>query len=59
MAREDTKLKTKQGVCPTHGTVEGTKEVPAFSPPGLFFLVKSVGNPLKPYECPRCGARVA
>src|SRR5262245_15891139 len=59
MTRGDTQVKTRQGDCPTHGTVEGTKEVPAFSPPGLFYIVKSLGNPLKPFRCPQCGARVS
>jgi hypothetical protein len=59
MANGDTKQKTKQGVCPTHGAVEGTKEIPAFSPPGLFYVAKAARNPFKPYRCPQCGERVA
>jgi rRNA maturation protein Nop10 len=54
-----TKQITKQGTCPTHGSVLAVKEVPAFSPPGLFFLVSSLLNPMRPYKCPQCGQRVS
>ena len=56
--RGETKEKTKQGVCPTHGAVQGVKEVPVFTPPGLFYVLKSLASPFQPYRCPQCGARV-
>jgi hypothetical protein len=58
MADQATKEKTRAGTCPTHGSVQATKEVPAFTAPGLFYLIRSLGNPFRPYKCPQCGARV-
>lgn len=54
-----TKEKTKAGNCPTHGAVEGTKEVPKFTMPGLFWGVRMLGTPFKPYRCPQCGSKVS
>jgi len=51
--------KTKAGTCPTHGTVQATKQAPVFTPPGLFYVFKAVGSGLQPYRCPQCGARVS
>jgi hypothetical protein len=55
---QPTKQLTKTGTCPTHGSVEGVKEVPAFKAPGLFWAIASLGNPFKPYRCPQCGQPV-
>lgn len=55
----DTKQVTKAGTCPTHGSVEGVKEVPVFKAPGLFWAMKSLGRPFKRYRCPQCGATVS
>jgi hypothetical protein len=55
----ETKQKTKQATCPTHGSVQATKDVPVFSPPGVFWAMKSLGSPLKPYRCPQCGERLS
>jgi hypothetical protein len=54
-----TKQKTKTATCETHGSVEATKDVPAFTPPGLFYVTRSLVSPFRPYRCPECGARVA
>ena len=56
---QPTKQITKTGNCPTHGTVEAVKEVPAFKAPGLFYLLSSLANPFRPYKCPQCGQRVS
>jgi hypothetical protein len=53
-----TQTKTKAGQCPTHGSVQATKEVPAFKPPGLFWAVQRVGSAFQGYRCPQCGAKV-
>jgi len=59
MAAGSTTQKTKMGNCATHGSVQAVKEVPAFSPPGVFYAIKSLANPFRPYRCPQCGARVS
>lgn len=55
----ETKQQTKQGTCPTHGSVQAVREVPKYKAPGLFWAFKSLGNPFKPYRCPQCGAKVS
>ena len=50
---------TKAGTCPTHGSVQGVKEVPAFKAPGLFWAIMSLANPFKGYRCPQCGQKVS
>ena len=56
---EKSKQVTKAGTCPTHGSVQAVKEVPVYTPPGLFYVVRSVGTPFKPYRCPQCGAKTS
>ena len=56
---EPTKQMTKAGTCPTHGSVQGVKEVPAFKAPGLFWAMKSLASPFKGYRCPQCGQKVS
>ena len=58
MAHGKTKELTKPGVCPTHGSVQARKEVPVFTPPGLFWIFQYAGNLFRPYRCPQCGAKV-
>ena len=59
MAETRTKVLTRPGRCPTHGDVQATKEVPVFTPPGLFWLFKYLGGMSQPYTCPQCGSKVA
>jgi hypothetical protein len=58
-SRGATKVKTKAGTCPTHGSVQATKEVPVFTPPGLFYVFKVMGSAFEPYRCPQCGSKVS
>ena len=49
---------TRTGVCPTHGTVEATREMPKA---GFPFIINAVRRALagkRPYHCPTCGAVV-
>lgn len=50
---------TRSGRCPTHETVQATKEMPVFTPPGLFWLFKYLGSMSQPYRCPQCGSKVS
>jgi hypothetical protein len=54
-----TETQTTTAVCPTHGTVEATREIPK---PGFPFVVNAVRRSLasrRPYRCPTCGAAVS
>ena len=50
---------TLSGTCPTHGSVEATRQVPQA---GFPFLINAVRRQIaarrRPYLCPTCGARV-
>jgi len=59
MAEARTTTKTKSGSCPTHGTVQAVKEVPAFAAPGLFWLFQYLAATRRPYLRPQCGQAVA
>jgi hypothetical protein len=50
---------TRPGRCPTHGEVSAVKEVPEFTPPGLFWAFKRIGAMAAPYRCPQCGAKAS
>lgn len=54
-----TETQTRTGVCPTHGSVAATREIPKA---GFPFVVNAVRRALasrRPYRCPTCGAAVA
>ena len=58
MAGMKTQTRTRSGQCPTHGSVEATKEVPVFTPPGLFWGFRYLASAFRPYRCPECGTKV-
>jgi hypothetical protein len=58
MAGERSGQRTIPGECPTHGKVEGTKDVPSFSWPAIVFLFQRGWSALQPYRCPECGRKV-
>jgi len=53
-----TETQTQTGTCPTHGTVEATRELPRPSFPFVFYAARRVIAARRPYRCPDCGARV-
>ena len=53
-----TETQTRTGTCPTHGTVEATREMPKPSFPFLFYAVRHLLAGNKPYRCPTCGTSV-
>jgi hypothetical protein len=55
MARE---TQTTTGTCPTHGTVEATREIPRMSFPFIVNLVRRSLAKRRPYHCPECGVEV-
>jgi predicted RNA-binding Zn-ribbon protein involved in translation (DUF1610 family) len=56
MAKE---TETCSGVCPTHGTVEATREIPRAGFPFIINAVRRSRTRKQPYRCPTCGAEVA
>ena len=53
-----TETQTRTGDCPTHGTVEGTRELPRTTFP---YIVNSVRRALakrRPFRCPECDSVV-
>lgn len=55
MAKE---VQTQTGQCPTHGTVEATREMPGMGFPIIYFAVVRALAKRKPFSCPECGAPV-
>jgi hypothetical protein len=50
---------TRIGDCPTHGEVEGTRELPRISFPPLINSIRRSIAKRRPFRCPTCGAPVA
>jgi endogenous inhibitor of DNA gyrase (YacG/DUF329 family) len=55
MAKE---TQTQTGRCPTHGTVEATREVPRPHFPFVVYGIRRVLANQRPYRCPTCGEPV-
>jgi hypothetical protein len=55
MAKE---VQTQTGQCPTHGTVEATREIPKIGFPYVYFSIMRSIAQRRPYRCPQCGAAV-
>jgi hypothetical protein len=53
-----TELETTTGHCPTHGTVEATRELPRVAFPPIITAVRRALAKRRPYRCPTCGAEV-
>jgi hypothetical protein len=51
-------VQTRSGSCPTHGAVEGTREIPGSGFPFVVNAVRRYMARKKPYRCPTCGAPV-
>jgi hypothetical protein len=51
-------VETAAGQCPTHGDVEGTREVPRLGFPPLIAIIRRAIARRRPYRCPECGAAV-
>jgi hypothetical protein len=55
---KNTETQTRTGHCPTHGTVEATREVPRIRFPFIVFAVGRALAKRRPFLCPTCGSRV-
>jgi hypothetical protein len=53
-----TETQTKTATCPTHGTVEATRELPRITFPPLINTVRRNLAKRRPYRCPECNAPV-
>ena len=53
-----TETQTRTGTCPTHGTVQATREMPKPSFPFLFYAMRRLMTGNRPYRCPTCGTPV-
>lgn len=53
-----TETQTRTAVCPTHGKVEATRELPKPSWPYLVYAVRRMLAARRPYRCPTCGEAV-
>jgi hypothetical protein len=51
-------VQTQSGQCPTHGTVEATRDMPRSGFPWIYNSVRRKMAGRKPFVCPECGADV-
>jgi hypothetical protein len=50
---------TNTGLCPTHGDVEATRQIPRVTfPPIITAVMRAIAVRRRPYLCPTCGAAV-
>lgn len=54
-----TETRVVSGRCPTHGIVDGTKEIPKVGFPFVVYGVRRVRATMSPARCPQCGAKLA
>jgi hypothetical protein len=54
-----TETQTTIGVCPTHGDVEATRDLPRITFPPIINAIRRALAKRRPYRCPACGAAVA
>ena len=50
---------TRSGTCPTHGTVEASRQMPKPFFPFVVYAVRKLLAGRQPYRCPECGSPVA
>ena len=53
-----TETQTRTGDCPTHGTVEGTRELPRLTFPYIVNYVRRAKAKRGPFRCPECDSAV-
>ena len=53
-----TEVQTRTGRCPTHGKVQGTRELPKVGFPPLFTVISRAIAQRRSFTCPECGAAV-
>jgi len=53
-----TESETRTGDCPTHGTVEATREIPRITFPPIVSAIRRAVAKRRPFLCPSCGSEV-
>jgi hypothetical protein len=53
-----TEVQTQAGRCPTHGTVQATREIPEKGFPFVVYTIRRALAQRRPYRCPQCGTAV-
>ncbi|MGA3155603.1 MAG: hypothetical protein ACLPN6_11400 [Streptosporangiaceae bacterium] len=53
-----TEVQTQTGRCATHGTVQGTREIPGWGFPFIVYAVLRYRARRRPFLCPECGTAV-
>jgi hypothetical protein len=53
-----TEVQTQTGQCATHGTVQGTREIPKMGFPFIVYAIVRSRAKRKPFLCPECGEAV-
>jgi hypothetical protein len=51
-----TEVERTAGECPTHGRVEGTREIPRMQFPYIYFWIRRRNARHQPFHCPTCDA---
>jgi hypothetical protein len=51
-------VQTRSGRCPTHGPVEGRREIPRIQFPFIVYAWRRWLAKRRPFQCPECGAAV-
>jgi predicted RNA-binding Zn-ribbon protein involved in translation (DUF1610 family) len=53
-----TEEQTAEGLCPNHGEVEATRDIPKMQFPFVVYAILRARARRKPYRCPTCGEAV-
>jgi hypothetical protein len=53
-----TTTETRTAVCPTHGRVQATRELPKAGFPFVVYAVRRALAARQPFRCPTCGEAV-
>ena len=53
-----TEVQTRTGRCATHGSVQGTRELPKVGFPPLITAITRAIAQRRPFTCPECGEAV-
>jgi hypothetical protein len=53
-----TEVQTQAGRCPTHGTVQATREIPEMGFPFVVYAIWRAAAQRRPFLCPECGEAV-
>jgi len=54
-----TETQTAAGECPTHGKVDGIREIPTVTfPPMITAVQRAIAVRRRPYLCPMCGTAI-